>query len=90
MTARGESVLRLEDERLLRGAGCFTADIRLENELRMFVVRSPHAAARIVSIETSDAVRRPGVIAVLTGRDSDDLLATIRRAIRQRSSKPPA
>jgi len=69
MTARGESVLRLEDERLLRGAGCFTADIRLENELRMFVVRSPHAAARIVSIETSDAIRRPGVVAVLTGRD---------------------
>ena len=55
MTARGDSVLRLEDERLLRGAGCFTADIRLENELRMFVVRSPHAAARIVSIETADA-----------------------------------
>ncbi len=69
MTARGESVLRLEDERLLRGAGCFTADIRLENELRMFVVRSPHAAARIVSIETADAVRRPGVVAVLTGCD---------------------
>ena len=69
MTARGESVLRLEDERLLRGSGCFTADIRLENELRMFVVRSPHAAARIVSIETADAARQPGVVAVLTGCD---------------------
>jgi carbon-monoxide dehydrogenase large subunit len=69
MTARGESVLRLEDERLLRGAGCFTADIRLKDEHRMVVVRSPHAAARIVSIETGEAQRVPGVVAVLTGHD---------------------
>ena len=64
-----ESLLRLEDDRLLRGAGCFTADVRFENELRMCVVRSSHAAARIVSIETDEALRTPGVVAVLTGRD---------------------
>jgi carbon-monoxide dehydrogenase large subunit len=64
-----ESLLRLEDERLLRGAGCFTADIRLEGELRMYVVRSPHACAKIVSIDATEALRSPGVVAVLTGHD---------------------
>ena len=70
--AAADSLLRLEDERLLRGAGCFTADVRLENELRMCVVRSPHAAARIVSIDIEEALRLPGVVAVLTGRDYRD------------------
>jgi carbon-monoxide dehydrogenase large subunit len=60
---------RLGDDRFLTGTGCFTSDIRLENELRMFVVRSPHASARIVSIDTAEALACPGVVAVLTGRD---------------------
>ena len=87
MTA-AESLLRLEDERLLRGAGCFTADVRLENELRMCVVRSPHAAARIVSIETREAMRLPGVVAVLTGRDYRADGWGIRRAVTRISSGP--
>jgi carbon-monoxide dehydrogenase large subunit len=70
--AAAESPVRLEDERLLRGAGCFTADVRFENELRMCVVRSPHAAARILSIETAEALRLPGVVTVLTGREYQD------------------
>src|SRR5262245_33446283 len=67
--AAAQGLLRLEDERLLRGAGCFTADVRFDNELRMCVVRSPHAAARIVAIKTREALRLPGVVAVLTGQD---------------------
>lgn len=67
--ASPRSVHRLEDERLLRGLGSFTADVHLDGELRMYVVRSPHACARIVSIDTKEACASPGVVAVLTGHE---------------------
>jgi carbon-monoxide dehydrogenase large subunit len=63
------SASRPGDDRFITGTGCFTSDIQLEDELRMVVVRSPHASARIVSIETAEALRCPDVVAVLTGRD---------------------
>ncbi len=57
----GKSVLRVEDERLLTGTGCFTDDVHIEGQLFACFVRSPHAHARIVSIDSSTATRMPGV-----------------------------
>jgi carbon-monoxide dehydrogenase large subunit len=62
----GQSVPRLEDERLLTGKGRFTDDVVLERQAWCAFVRSPHAHARIVAIRKSQG---PGVLAVLTGED---------------------
>jgi carbon-monoxide dehydrogenase large subunit len=64
-----------EAERLrkLRGGGRYTADERFEAAAFAVFVRSPHAHARIVSLEIGDASAMPGVVRVLTGRDCRDL-----------------
>ena len=67
----GQSVLRSEDDRLLRGEGLFTADIQLPRMLHMAIVRSPHAHAEIENIDASAALAMPGVVGVLTGDDLD-------------------
>src|SRR2546429_3765739 len=70
MTTRwfGAPVQRVEDDRLLRGHGRFTDDID-EGALECCFVRSPHAHARITSIEVSAARRVRGVVAVYTAAD---------------------
>ncbi len=75
----GQPVLREEDPRLLRGEGRYTADLELpRNTLFGHVVRSTHAHARIVSINTAQAKEAPGVVAVYTGADiAEDNLGTI-------------
>jgi carbon-monoxide dehydrogenase large subunit len=65
----GSSVLRKEDPALLTGQADFTDDIRLPGMLHFALLRSPHAHARIRSIEVSAAEERPGVVAVFTGED---------------------
>ena len=65
----GASLPRLEDHRLLRGRGRYSDDVNLPGQAYAVVVRSPHAHARIVSIDTAAARRRPGTLAVLTGAD---------------------
>jgi carbon-monoxide dehydrogenase large subunit len=67
----GQSLPRSEDHRLLRGRGRYTDDIVLPRQSWLYVLRSPHAAARIRSIETSAAAAAPGVLAVLTGKDAE-------------------
>jgi carbon-monoxide dehydrogenase large subunit len=67
----GQSLPRSEDLRLLRGRGRYTDDIVLPRQAALFVLRSPHAAARIRSIDTTAAGAAPGVLAVLTGKDAD-------------------
>ncbi len=67
--AIGQSVPRTEDPRLLRGQGRFLADIRRPNQTYAAFLRSPHAHARIGSIETAAAKAAPGVLTVLTGAD---------------------
>ena len=62
----GHSTTRLEDPDLLRGKACFVGDIRLPGMLHAAFVRSPHAHAKIVSIDTSRALALPGVVTVLT------------------------
>ena len=63
----GESIKRKEDARFLRGQGHYVDDFVLPNMLHMAILRSPHAHARIKSIDTSAAGSKPGVIAVVTG-----------------------
>jgi carbon-monoxide dehydrogenase large subunit len=64
-----QPVKRLEDERLITGRGRYTDDRESEGALWLYILRSPHAHARIISIDT-DAVREsPGIVAVYTGAD---------------------
>jgi CO/xanthine dehydrogenase Mo-binding subunit len=65
----GKSMKRVEDPRLLTGQGRYIDDIDLPNMLHAAVLRSPHAHARIVSIDVIAAVALPGVVAVVTGED---------------------
>src|ERR1700756_5361253 len=63
----GESIKRKEDARFLRGKGNYLDDIELPAMLHMAILRSPHAHARIKSVDTAAAGAMPGVIAVVTG-----------------------
>src|SRR5262245_18948620 len=66
----GKPVRRVEDERLVAGAGCFSDDFNAPGQAYACMVRSPHAHARIRSIDGAGALKVPGVMAVLTGRDA--------------------
>ena len=68
-TYTGQSMRRMEDDRLLRGAGQFVADLAIPSTLHMVVVRSTEAHAIIDSIDTSEALASEGVISVTTGAD---------------------
>src|SRR5216110_2394381 len=63
----GESIKRKEDGRFLRGKGNYLDDIELPAMLHMVILRSPHAHARIKSVDTAVASAMPGVVAVVTG-----------------------
>jgi carbon-monoxide dehydrogenase large subunit len=65
----GESLRRKEDYRFLTGAGQYTDDIVLANMAQCYFVRSPHAHAKIRSIDKSAALSAPGVIGILDGQD---------------------
>src|SRR6476620_3209833 len=67
--ALGQSVPRFEDPRLVRGGGRYVADMTLPRMAYGYVLRSPHAHAKILSIDTTAAKEAPGVLAVLTGAD---------------------
>jgi aerobic carbon-monoxide dehydrogenase large subunit len=65
----GHSVRRKEDPRFLRGHGNYVDDVKLPGMLYMDIVRSPYAHAKITSIDSSEALKVPGVLAVITGKD---------------------
>ena len=67
----GHSMKRKEDPRLVRGRGNFIDDVKLPGMLHLDIVRSPYAHARIKSIDSSKALKVPGVAAVITGKDLD-------------------
>ena len=69
----GQSILRTEDDRLLRGSGTFVADIELPGMAYVSIVRSPHAHANIINIDATHALAMPGVIGVLTADDLSEL-----------------
>ena len=68
----GQPVRRKEDVRLLTGNGQFTDDIDLDGQAYAAFFRSPHANARILSIDTAVACAMDGVLAVYTGQDLID------------------
>ena len=65
----GTSLRRKEDERLVRGHGLFADDELGAGMLHLYILRSPYAHARILSIDTAAAEALPGVVCVLTGKD---------------------
>ena len=65
----GDAVRRKEDERLISGRGSYADDLAFEGLARAVFVRSPHAHARIESIDVEAARKHPGVLAVITGAD---------------------
>jgi carbon-monoxide dehydrogenase large subunit len=65
----GHSVKRKEDPRFIRGAGQYIDDLVLPGMLWLDIVRSPYAHATIKSIDASEALKVPGVAAVITGAD---------------------
>jgi carbon-monoxide dehydrogenase large subunit len=65
----GAPVPRVEDERLLTGRGRYADDVAAHRTVFAYVVRSPHAHARIGGIDAVAALAAPGVLAVLTGED---------------------
>ncbi|MGA7863358.1 MAG: xanthine dehydrogenase family protein molybdopterin-binding subunit, partial [Stellaceae bacterium] len=69
MSVIGTPVRRREDYRFLTGQGTYTDDINRPGQLYAYILRSPHANARITGIDTSAAASAPGVVAVSTGKD---------------------
>ena len=65
----GRPMPRFEDLRLVRGGGRYTDDVSVAEQTSAVFVRTPHAHASIVAIDTSAARAHPGVLAVLTGDD---------------------
>ena len=67
--AIGQPVPRFEDPRLIQGGGRYVADMVFPGTAHGYVLRSPHAHARIRKIDTAKAKTAPGVLAVITGAD---------------------
>ncbi len=77
MTYIGQSVRRFEDPRLLTGQSSYVDDMKLPGLLHAVVLRSIHAHANIRSIDVSAAGQLPGVVAVFTAADIQDLAVEI-------------
>jgi 2-furoyl-CoA dehydrogenase large subunit len=74
----GQSIPRVEDAALLTGRGRFIDDLGVRpGTLYAAILRSPHAHAEILSIETAAALRADGVVAVLTGDDIKALTTSL-------------
>lgn len=69
MTFIGKSVKRVEDQRFLTGKGRYTDDIVLPGMTYAYILRSPYAHAKIVSVDTSKAEAMDGVVKIFTGKD---------------------
>ena len=68
-TVIGVATKRVEDNRFLRGQGCFVDDVQLSHVLYARVLRSTHAHARIVGVDLSLARQVPGMVAIFTFAD---------------------
>ncbi len=67
----GKRLRRREDPRLITGTATYVDDMKMPGMLYAVIVRSPHAAARIKSMDISKAASHPGVAAVFTGKDTE-------------------
>jgi len=66
----GKRIRRREDPRLITGTATYVDDIQMPGMHYAAIVRSPHAAARIRSIDTKEAAQTPSVAAIYTGKDT--------------------
>ncbi len=66
---KAQYIKRVEDDRLLTGTGGFTDNLTRANQAHVVLVRSPHAHAKITRIDTTEAKKAPGVVAVFTWED---------------------
>src|SRR5260370_31919950 len=74
----GQSIPRVEDAALLTGRGRFIDDLGVRpGTLHAAILRSPHAHAKIISIDSEAARRADGVVAVLTGGDIKALTTSL-------------
>ncbi len=73
----GQRVKRTEDPRLIKGLAHYVDDIRLPDTLHVAFVRSVYAHARINSVDTSEASKAPGVVAIYTGPDIADKVGPV-------------
>ncbi len=73
----GRAMKRVEDPRLIKGIATYVDDIDLVGMLHAAILRSPHAHARVSSIDTEAAKSHPGVVRVLTGADVNPHCGTI-------------
>lgn len=67
----GKRIRRREDPRLITGTATYVDDIQMPGMHHAAIVRSPHAAAKIRSINIKAAAEAPGVVAVFTGKDTE-------------------
>jgi carbon-monoxide dehydrogenase large subunit len=81
----GARIKRTEDPRLLAGRGAFVDDRQMANVLHVAFRRSDHAHARIRAIDVSAARAAPGVVAVLTADDLEDLVKPLRATSRMKA-----
>ncbi len=72
-TLVGKRIRRREDPRLITGTATYVDDIKMPGMHHACIVRSPHAAARIKSLNIEPARQRPGVVAVFSGEDVKDV-----------------
>ena len=84
MDTIGKPILRVEDDRLVRGNGAYAADHDRPNQAYLAILRSPHAHANIERIDVAPALAMPGVLLVYTGADYADAGLGIPHA-----AKPP-
>ncbi|MBL8711159.1 MAG: xanthine dehydrogenase family protein molybdopterin-binding subunit, partial [Rhodospirillaceae bacterium] len=70
-TGIGASPKRKEDFRFLTGRGTYTDDINRPGQTYAYILRSPHAHAEIVKIDTAKAKGMSGVVGIFTGADYD-------------------
>src|SRR5215467_4117522 len=71
-TLVGKRIRRKEDPRLITGTATYVDDIQMPGMHHACILRSPHAAAKMKSINTKPAQELPGVVAVYTGADVKD------------------
>jgi len=86
-TLVGASLKRKEDWRFLTGRGRYVDDLWLAGLAHLALVRSPHAHARVLGIDARRALRRQGVLAVLTVKDAPELAASTTSPSKPATSK---
>src|SRR5438552_1783065 len=85
----GSAVKRVEDPRLITGAGTYIGDLSPTGMLHVEFVRSQYANAKLNGVDTSAALALPGVIAVYTGADVTPRISALPGASHQEGAKNP-